>query len=347
MTNDEALDKALREIEKSYGKGTVGMLGDDSVYIDIETVPTGSFSLDMALGKGMPLGRLAEVFGPEGSGKTTVALHIVAEAQKKIPDKKCMFIDAEHVLDRDLAREYSVDIKNLLFSQPSYGEQTLDICEKAISSGKVSIVVVDSVAALIPKAELEGEMEDKHIGTTARIMSQGLKKLSAVCAKNQATIIFVNQVREKVGIMFGNPETTPGGRSLKFYASVRLEVRRGKPIEREVDGAKEQVGHNVNFNVVKNKLAPPFKKGSFPLIYGRGIDMAEEMINIGTALGVLEQKGAYYYYKDKKWQGREGARNGIKEEGFIEEIRSQIVNGLDGNEQEEQEQQQEEEGAEE
>ena len=301
----KALDAALTQIEKAYGKGSVMKLGDSGANMNIETVPTGSLSLDIALGLGgVPKGRIIEVYGPESSGKTTVALHMVAEVQKR--GGIAGFIDAEHALDPVYAKNIGVDIDNLYISQPDNGEQALEITETMVRSGAIDIVIVDSVAALVPKAEIDGEMGDSHVGLQARLMSQALRKLTAVISKSNCIVIFINQLREKVGVMFGNPETTTGGRALKFYSSVRLDVRR---IESLKQGG-EVVGNRVRIKVVKNKIAPPFKEAEFDIMFGRGISREGDILDLAAKEDIVEKSGAWYAYEGNKiGQGRENAKN--------------------------------------
>lgn len=305
----KALDAAIAQIEKQYGKGSVMKLGDNSANMNVETVPTGSLSLDIALGLGgLPKGRIIEVYGPESSGKTTVALHCVAEVQKR--GGIAGFIDAEHALDPVYARNIGVDIDNLYISQPDCGEQALEITETMVRSGAVDIVVVDSVAALVPKAEIDGDMGDSHVGLQARLMSQALRKLTAVISKSNCIVIFINQLREKVGVMFGNPETTTGGRALKFYSSVRLDVRR---IESLKQGG-EIVGNHVRVKVVKNKIAPPFREAEFDIMFGQGISREGDVLDLAVNAGIVNKSGAWYAYEgDKIGQGRENAKTYIHE----------------------------------
>lgn len=305
----KALDAALTQIEKAYGKGSVMKLGDSGANMNIETVPTGSLSLDIALGLGgVPKGRIIEVYGPESSGKTTVALHMVAEVQKR--GGIAGFIDAEHALDPVYAKNIGVDIDNLYISQPDNGEQALEITETMVRSGAVDIVIVDSVAALVPKAEIDGEMGDSHVGLQARLMSQALRKLTAVISKSNCIVIFINQLREKVGVMFGNPETTTGGRALKFYSSVRMDVRR---IETLKQGG-EMVGNRVRVKVVKNKIAPPFKEAEFDIMFGKGISKEGDILDLAAKENIVEKSGAWYSYNGNKiGQGRENAKNFLQE----------------------------------
>src|SRR5690625_4881268 len=299
----KALDEALRKIEKQFGKGSVMKLGEEAER-KIATIPSGSLSLDLALGiGGYPKGRVVEIYGPESSGKTTVALHAIAEAQRL--GGHAAFIDAEHALDPNYAKALGVDTDELLLSQPDTGEQALEIAEALVRSGAVDIVVVDSVAALVPSAEIEGEMGDSHIGLQARLMSQALRKLSGAINKSKTIAIFINQIREKVGVMFGSPETTPGGRALKFYASVRLEVRRAESIKQ----GTEMVGNKTRIKVVKNKVAPPFKQAMVDIMYGEGISRVGEILDIGAELDIVEKSGAWYSYKEERLgQGRENSK---------------------------------------
>lgn len=304
----KALDAALSQIEKQYGKGSVMKLGDTS-HMQVETVPTGSLSLDIALGAGgVPKGRVVEIYGPESSGKTTVALHMVAEVQKR--GGIAGFIDAEHALDPVYAKHIGVDIDNLYISQPDNGEQALEITETMVRSGAVDIVIVDSVAALVPKAEIDGDMGDSHVGLHARLMSQALRKLTAIISKTNCVVIFINQLREKVGVMFGNPETTTGGRALKFYASVRLDVRR---IEALKQGG-EVIGNRTRVKVVKNKIAPPFREAEFDIMFGQGISTVGDILDLAANCGVVMKSGAWYAYNDAKiGQGRENAKQFLRD----------------------------------
>ena len=304
----KALDAALSQIEKQYGKGSVMKLGDTS-HMQVETVPTGSLSLDIALGAGgVPKGRIVEIYGPESSGKTTVALHMVAEVQKR--GGIAGFIDAEHALDPVYARNIGVDIDNLYISQPDNGEQALEITETMVRSGAVDIVIVDSVAALVPKAEIEGDMGDSHVGLQARLMSQALRKLTSVVSKTNCIVIFINQLREKIGVMFGNPETTTGGRALKFYASVRLDVRRTEALKQ----GGEVIGNHTKVKVVKNKIAPPFKEAEFDILFGQGISTIGDILDLAANCGIVNKSGAWYAYNDAKiGQGRENAKQYLKE----------------------------------
>ena len=324
----KALDAALTQIEKAYGTGSVMKLGDSSANMNIETVPTGSLSLDIALGLGgVPKGRVIEIYGPESSGKTTVALHMVAEVQKR--GGIAGFIDAEHALDPVYAKNIGVDIDNLYISQPDNGEQALEITETMVRSGAVDIVIVDSVAALVPKAEIDGDMGDAHVGLQARLMSQALRKLTAVISKTNCIVIFINQLREKVGIMFGNPETTTGGRALKFYSSVRLDVRRTESLKQ----SGEVIGNHVRVKVVKNKIAPPFKEAEFDIMFGRGISKEGDVLDLAANANIVEKSGSWYAYKGAKiGQGRENAKLYLQQNPLIcEEIENQVreIHGLE------------------
>ena len=306
-TNDKTLDQVLMEIEKQFGKGSVMKLGDNEKR-EIDVVSSGSLSLDIALGiGGYPKGRIIEIYGPESSGKTTFALHAIAEAQKK--GGRAAFIDAEHSLDPQYAAKLGVNINDLLLSQPDNGEQALEICEALVRSGAISIIVIDSVAALVPQAEIEGEMGDNHIGLQARLMSQALRKLSGVISKTNTTAIFINQLREKVGVMFGSPEVTTGGRALKFYASIRLDIRRSEQIK---DGANV-VGNKTNIKVVNNKMAPPFKLCTVDIMYGEGVSLVGEIVDLASEAGILEKSGAWYAYNGEKvGQGKENVKEYLK-----------------------------------
>ncbi len=309
MDKNKALDAALTQIERAFGKGSIMRMGAKSGDQQIETIPSGSLGLDLALGiGGLPRGRVVEIYGPESSGKTTLALHAVAEAQKR--GGTCAFIDAEHALDPIYARKLGVDVDNLLLSQPDGGEQALEICDTLVRSGAVDIVVVDSVAALVPRAELEGEMGDAHVGLHARLMSQALRKLTGSVAKSHTMLIFLNQIRLKIGVMFGNPETTTGGNALKFYASIRMEIRRiGQIKDRE-----EVVGNQTRVKVVKNKLAPPFRQVEFDIMYGEGVSKVGELIDLGVKANVVEKSGAWFSYDSTRiGQGRENAKQFLRD----------------------------------
>lgn len=304
---DTTLDQVLQSIEKQFGKGAIMKLGDNS-HVEIETVPTGSLMLDAALGVGgLPKGRIVEIFGPESSGKTTVALHAIAEVQKC--GGKAAFIDAEHALDPVYAKNLGVNLNDLLLSQPDTGEQALEICEALVRSNAISIVVIDSVAALVPQAEIEGEMGDSHVGLQARLMSQALRKLSGIINKTNTIVIFINQLREKVGVMFGNPETTPGGKALKYYASIRLDIRRSEQIKNGTD----IIGNKTNIKVVKNKVAPPFKIAEVEIVYGEGISKEGEIIDLAANASIIEKTGAWYAYNGEKLgQGKENVKALLK-----------------------------------
>ena len=319
----KALDAALAQIEKQYGKGSVMKLGDQSANMGIDVVPTGSLSLDLALGLGgMPRGRIIEIYGPESSGKTTVALHVVAEVQKM--GGIAGFIDAEHALDPTYAAHIGVDIDNLYISQPDNGEQALEITEMMVRSGAVDVIIVDSVAALVPKAEIDGEMGDSHVGLHARLMSQALRKLTGIISKSNCVVIFINQLREKVGVMFGNPETTTGGRALKFYASVRLDVRRIETLK--VGG--EVVGNRTRVKVVKNKVAPPFKEAEFDIMFGKGISKEGDILDLAVLHDIINKAGAWYSYNGEKiGQGRENTKLYLANNPEVmEEIEQQVRN---------------------
>ena len=325
----KALDAAISQIEKQYGKGAVMKLGDPANQMNVETIPTGSLSLDIALGLGgIPKGRIVEIYGPESSGKTTVTLHMIAEVQKR--GGIAGFIDAEHALDPVYAKNIGVDIDNLYISQPDNGEQALEITETMVRSGAIDIVVVDSVAALVPKAEIDGDMGDSHVGLQARLMSQALRKLTAVISKSNCTVVFINQLREKVGVMFGNPETTTGGRALKFYSSVRMDVRR---IESLKQGG-EIIGNHTRVKVVKNKIAPPFKVAEFDIMFGEGISVVGDILDLAASVDIVNKSGAWYAYNgDKIGQGRENAKQYLKDNPAVcQEIESRVREhfGLNG-----------------
>ena len=305
----KALDAAISQIERQYGKGSVMKLGDTSSHMKVETVPTGSISLDIALGQGgLPKGRIIEIYGPESSGKTTVALHMIAEAQKR--GGIAGFIDAEHALDPQYAKKIGVDIDNLYISQPDHGEQALEIAETMIRSGALDIVIIDSVAALVPKAEIDGDMDDLQVGLHARLMSKAMRKLTGVIDKSNCVVVFINQLREKVGVMFGNPETTTGGRALKFYASVRMDVRRVEAIKQN----GEIVGNHTRVKVVKNKVAPPFREAEFDIMFGQGISREGDVLDLGVKVGAVAKSGSWYSYEGEKiGQGRENAKIFLKE----------------------------------
>lgn len=320
MEKDKALDAALSQIERAFGKGSIMRLGQNS-HIDIEAISTGSLGIDIALGiGGMPKGRIIEIYGPESSGKTTLALSVIAQAQKK--GGTCAFIDAEHALDPGYAKKIGVDIENLLISQPDAGEQALEIADTLVRSGAIDVLVVDSVAALVPKAELEGEMGDSHMGLQARLMSQALRKLTSTVSRSNTLIIFINQIRMKIGVMFGNPETTTGGNALKFYASVRIDIRRVGSIKDKDD----VIGSQTRVKIVKNKVAPPFKVVDFDIMYGEGISKTGELIDLGIKAGLVEKAGAWFSYKGEKLgQGRENAKLFLRDHPEIaDEIENKI-----------------------
>ena len=318
----KALDGALARIEKQYGRGSIMKLGDNSTKLNIETIPTGSMSLDIALGLGgIPKGRIIEIYGPESSGKTTVSLHMIAEAQKK--DGIAAFIDAEHALDPVYAKNIGVDIDNLYISQPDSGEQALEICETMVRSGAVDLVVIDSVAALVPKSEIDGDMGDASMGVQARLMSQALRKLTAIISKSNCTVIFINQLREKIGVMFGNPETTTGGRALKFYSTIRLDVRRVESLK----SGGEVIGNHVRVKVVKNKIAPPFKEAEFDIIFGEGISKIGDLLNVAVdKYNIVEKSGSWFSYNGNKIaQGKEAAIAYFKEHpDLFDEVENKV-----------------------
>lgn len=333
----KALDAAIAQIERQHGKGSIMKLGDSGKSMNVETIPTGSLSLDLALGMGgIPKGRAVEIYGPESSGKTTVALHMIAEVQKR--GGVAGFIDAEHALDPVYAKAIGVDIDNLYISQPDYGEQALEITETMVRSGAVDIIVVDSVAALVPKAEIDGEMGESHMGQHARLMSQALRKLTGIMNKTGCTVIFINQLREKIGVMFGNPETTTGGRALKFYASVRMDVRRVETLKT----GGEMVGNRARVKVVKNKIAPPFKEAEFDIMFGKGISREGDILDLAANCGVVIKSGSWYAYNNEKiGQGRENAKKYFMENpAVMEEVEQKVRDfyNIDGTQQEEAEQ---------
>ena len=333
----KALDAAIAQIESQHGKGSIMKLGDSGKSMNVETIPTGSLSLDLALGMGgIPKGRVVEIYGPESSGKTTVALHMIAEVQKR--GGVAGFIDAEHALDPVYAKAIGVDIDNLYISQPDYGEQALEITETMVRSGAVDIIVVDSVAALVPKAEIDGEMGESHMGQHARLMSQALRKLTGIMNKTGCTVIFINQLREKIGVMFGNPETTTGGRALKFYASVRMDVRRVETLKT----GGEMVGNRARVKVVKNKIAPPFKEAEFDIMFGKGISREGDILDLAANCGVVIKSGSWYAYNNEKiGQGRENAKKYFMENpAVMEEVEQKVRDfyNIDGTQQEEAEQ---------
>jgi len=305
----KALNLAIAQIEKSCGKGSIMKMGADAAKVRIDVIPTGAINLDAAIGVGgIPRGRVTEIYGPESSGKTTLCLHVVANAQRA--GGVAAYIDAEHALDTDYAQKLGFDIENLLVSQPDTGEQALEICEILVRSGAVDIVVIDSVAALVPKAEIEGEMGDSHVGLQARLMSQALRKLTGAIARSKTSVVFINQLREKIGVMFGNPETTTGGKALKFYASVRLDIRRIGPVKEKED----VIGSHVRVKVVKNKVAPPFKQAEFDIMYAEGISHTSLLVDIGSESGIIEKSGAWYSYNGQRiGQGRENAKMFLKD----------------------------------
>ena len=341
MTNNnedkkKALEAAIAKLEKDFGKGTVMRLGDPKAQVAVETVPTGALSLDIALGLGgVPKGRIVEIYGPESSGKTTVALHMIAEVQKR--GGIAGFIDAEHALDPVYAGNIGVDINELYISQPDSGDQALEITETMVRSGAMDIVVIDSVAALVPKQEIEGDMGDSHVGLQARLMSQALRKLTPVISKSNCVVIFINQLREKVGVMFGNPETTTGGRALKFYSSIRLDIRRTETLKQ----GGEMVGNHVRVKVVKNKIAPPFKEAEFDIMFGKGISREGDVLDLAAGLDIVNKSGAWYAYEGNKiGRGRENAKSYLREHPEVmDEIEAKVRAhyGLDGGAGQEQE----------
>ncbi len=325
MDKLKALEMAMRQIEKDFGKGSIMKLGEAAAKMNVEVIPTGALSLDIALGVGgIPRGRAVEIYGPESSGKTTVALHVIAEAQKA--GGLAAFIDAEHALDPAYARRLGVDIDNLLISQPDHGEQALEIADALVRSGAIDVIVIDSVAALVPKAEIEGDMGDSHVGLHARLMSQALRKLTGIISKSRTTAIFINQIREKVGVMFGNPETTTGGRALKFYSSVRLEVRRTESIKQ----GNDVVGNRTKVKVVKNKVAPPFRQAEFDIMYGQGISHEGSLVDLGTDAEIINKSGAWYSYNDQRMgQGRENVKDFLRQNPEVaKEIEAKIRESL-------------------
>ena len=323
----KALDAAISQIEKQYGRGSVMKLGESSSELKVETVPTGSLSLDIALGQGgLPKGRIVEIYGPESSGKTTLALHCLAEVQKR--GGIAGFIDAEHALDPVYAKNIGVNIDELYISQPDSGEQALEICEMLTRSGAVDIIVIDSVAALVPKAEIQGEMGDSHVGLQARLMSQALRKIAGAINRSSTCVIFINQLREKIGIMFGNPETTTGGRALKFYASMRLDVRKIDTIKK----GEEVLGNRTRVKIVKNKVAPPFRKAEFDIMYGTGISLSGDILDLASDVGIIDKSGSWYSYKNERiGQGRENVKAYLEANPeVLEEIRGRLMKNLRG-----------------
>ncbi len=321
---DKALENALAQIERQFGKGSIMKLGEAAANMQIEVIPTGSISLDVALGVGgVPRGRVVEIYGPESSGKTTLTLHVIGEAQKS--GGVAAFIDVEHALDPAYARSLGVDLDNLLISQPDTGEQALDIAEMLVRSNAVDVVVIDSVAALVPKAEIEGDMGDSHVGLQARLMSQALRKLTSAISKSRTTMIFINQIREKIGVMFGNPETTSGGRALKFYASVRMDIRKLEQIK----SGTEPVGSRTRVKVVKNKVAPPFQVAEFDIMYGKGISRTGDLIDLGLKHEIIGKSGSWYTYADTRiGQGRENAKAYLEEHPEIADELEEKIRGL-------------------
>lgn len=322
----KALNQALEQIQKQYGKGAIMKLGDAGPAISLDVISSGSLSLDLATGVGgYPKGRIIEIYGPESSGKTTLTLHAIAEAQKK--GGQAAFIDAEHALDPVYARNLGVNVDELLVSQPDTGEQALEICEMLARSGALDIIVIDSVAALVPKAEIQGEMGDSHVGLQARLMSQALRKIAGAVNKSNTCVIFINQLREKIGIMFGNPETTTGGRALKFYASMRLDVRRVETIKK----GEDMLGNRTRVKIVKNKVAPPFKKAEFDIMYGTGISLAGDILDTAAEIGIIEKAGSWYSYNGERiGQGRENVKNYLEEHrDVLEDVRSKVMAHFD------------------
>lgn len=319
-----AIELAIAQIEKNFGKGSIMKLGEGSTFLGIETIPTGSISLDISLGGGVPRGRIVEIFGPESSGKTTLSLHILAEAQKK--GGTGAFIDAEHALDPEYAKKIGVNTEDLILSQPDSGEQALEILETLVRSNALDVIIIDSVAALTPRAEIDGDMGDSHMGLQARLMSQALRKLTAVISKTKTTVIFLNQLRMKIGIMFGNPETTTGGQALKFYSSVRMDIRSIGKIEDTSDTEKQMVGNRVKVKIVKNKIAPPFKSAEFDIMYNKGISFEGDLLDLATKYNVARKAGAFYTYKDAKiGQGRENAKAFLREnEKIMKEVEKDV-----------------------
>ncbi|MDD2217041.1 MAG: recombinase RecA [Eubacteriales bacterium] len=331
QNKEKALEAAMQQIQKQFGKGSIMMLGDENARLNIEAIPTGSVSLDIATGiGGIPRGRIIEIFGPESSGKTTLALHIIAEAQKL--DGKAAFIDAEHALDPEYAKNLGVKIDELIVSQPDTGEQGLEICEMLVRSGAIDIVVVDSVAALVPKSEIQGEMGDVHVGLQARLMSQALRKLAGAINKSNSSVVFINQLREKIGIMFGNPETTTGGRALKFYSSMRIDVRRIETIK--VGDA--MIGNRTRAKIVKNKVAPPFKQAEFDIMYGKGISKEGDLLDSAVELKIVEKSGSWYSFDNERiGQGRENVKMFIASNPeMMSKIESMVMSTLKNNKQE-------------
>lgn len=326
MEKQRALENALAQIERQFGKGSIMKLGEASAKFEVPAIPTGSIAVDLALGiGGIPRGRVTEIYGPESSGKTTLSLHVLAEAQKL--GGVAAFIDVEHALDPHYARALGVDIDNLYISQPDTGEQGLEIVETLVRSNAVDVIVVDSVAAMVPRAEIEGEMGDAHVGLQARLMSQALRKLTAVISKSRTAVVFINQIREKIGVMFGSPETTPGGRALKFYSSVRLEIRRQDSLKQ----SGEITGNRVKAKVVKNKLAPPFRSAEFDILFGKGISREASLVDVGAELGVLTKSGTWFSYGDTRLgQGRENARSFLEEHPDVADQVERQVRALSG-----------------